>query len=125
MRASCTKRRGVVVALGLKTPSNAGLIELPLMPEPEGERHRIDFVGLPPSRLVALSVELAVVEATERNGKFVADPAAERARLGKAEMVRIGRRTAAHKAGLACDKFAVLLVAQPDAFLEDRTALAV
>jgi hypothetical protein len=71
--------------------SNAGLLELPLMPELEGERNRIDFVGLPPSRLAAVSVELAVVEATERNSELVANPATEGARLGKAQMVRIGR----------------------------------
>ena len=113
------------MSLGLKTRSNSGLIELPLMPEPESERNRINFVGLPPSRLVALAVEFAVVEATERNGKFVADPAAEGARLGKAQMVRIGRHTTAHKARLACYKLSVLLVAQPDAFLEDRPACVI
>ena len=104
--------RGVNVALGLKTPSNAGLIELPLMPEFEGERNRINFVCLPPSRLVAPAVEFAVMGATEGNGEFVTDPAAEGARLGEAQMVRVRRRAPAHQAGLPRDEFAVLLVAQ-------------
>src|SRR5271157_3262181 len=37
----------------LKPPSNACLIELPLMPELEGERNWIASIGLLPSRLVA------------------------------------------------------------------------
>ena len=121
------KRRacGVNVALGLKTPSNARLLELPLMPELEGERNWINFVGLPPRRLVALAVELAVVDATERNGELVADPPAEGARLGETQMVRIARRTTAHEARLACDKLPVLLVAQPDAFLQNWSAFPV
>jgi hypothetical protein len=110
-----TKLCGVNVAPGLETPSNSCFIELPLMPELERHRDRINFVGLPPSRLVAHTVEFAVVEATERNGELIADPATEGARLSKAQMVRIGRRTTAHEARLACDKLAVLLVAQPDA----------
>ena len=60
------------------------------MPELKGERNWINFVGLPPSRLVAFAVEFSVVEAAERNGELVADPAAEGARLGKAQMMRIG-----------------------------------
>ena len=120
----CAKR-GVVFAPALKAPSNTCLIELPLMPEPEGERNRINFLGLPPSRLVALAVELAMVEATERNGELVADPAAESARLSKAQMMRIGRHATAHEARFACDKPAVLLIPQTDAFLEDRPVFAV
>jgi len=117
--------RGVNVALGLKTPSNAGLIELPLMPELEGERNRINFVCVPPSRLVAPAVEFAVMGATEGNGEFVTDPTAEGARLGKAQMMRVRRRTTAHKTRFACDKPSVLLVAQPDAFLENWSAFPV
>ena len=101
------------------------MIELPLMPEPEGERNRINFVGLPPSRLVAVAVELTVVEATERNSELVADPATEGARLGKAQMVRIGWHTTAREARFARDKSPMLLVAQPDAFLQDRPAFTV
>ena len=109
----------------LKTRSNAGLIKLPLVPESECEWNRINLVGLPPSRLIAFEVELAVVEATERNGELVADFHADGSGLGKAQMVRIGRHTTAHKARLAWDKLSMLLVAQPDAFLEDRPAFAV
>jgi hypothetical protein len=98
---------------------------LRLSPQVQGERHRVDLDGPPPSSLVAPAVKFTMVDPAERNREFVADPAAEGARLGEAQVVRIGRHTTAHEARLACDKLAVLLVAQPNAFLEDRSALAV
>ena len=61
-----------------------------------------------------MPVQLAVMDAAHRNGELVADLAAERPRLGKAQMVGIGRRAAAHQAGLRGHEFAVVLVAQPN-----------
>ena len=52
---------------------------------------------------------------------FVADLAAERARLGKANVMRFGGRTAANDAGLRGDELAVLLVAQTDSLRRDPT----
>jgi hypothetical protein len=77
------------------------------------------------SRLVAPPVKLMVVRTTKRDGELVADAATEGARLGKAQMVRIGRPTTAHEARFARDKSPMLLVAQSDAFLEDRSAFVV
>ena len=57
-----------------------------------------------------------MVEAADGNGVFVADLAAERTRLGEANVVRFARGPPAHDAGLGCDIFAVLLVAKPDRF---------
>jgi hypothetical protein len=61
-----------------------------------------------------MPVQLAMVDATHRNGELVADLAAERPRLGKTQMVRIGGGAAAHDAGLRGDEFAVVLVSQPN-----------
>jgi hypothetical protein len=68
----------------------------------------------PPRSLVAVPVQLAMVEAANRDGEFVADFASERARLGKTKMMRFGRGAATHDAGLPRDKFAVFLIAQAD-----------
>ena len=53
---------------------------------------------------------------------FVADLAAERAGLGKANVMRFGGRAAADDAGLRGDEFAVLLVAQTDGLRRNATA---
>jgi hypothetical protein len=47
---------------------------------------------------------------------FVADLSSERAGLGKTKMVRVGRRAAAHDAGLAGHECGMLLVAQAMVF---------
>jgi hypothetical protein len=46
----------------------------------------------------------------DRNCILVADFSTKRAGLGKADVVRFGRRAAADDAWLRCDEFAVLLV---------------
>ena len=51
---------------------------------------RIDPSCFPPQRLVARAMELAVVQAAERNGEFVADLAPEGEPLGEAHVVRLG-----------------------------------
>ena len=56
------------------------------------------------------------MEAADGNRVFVADLAAERTRLGEANVVCFARGPPAHDAGLGCDIFAVLLVAKPDRF---------
>src|SRR5664280_1349095 len=78
------------------------------------DRQRIDLYPLPPCRLVAMPVQLAVMDTAYRDGELVADLAAERPRLGKTQMVSIGRGAAAHHAGLGGHEFAVVLVAQPN-----------
>ena len=78
-------------------------------PKREGDRRGID-VG-PPCRLIAVPVQLAMMEATNRDREFIADLAPECPWLGKAQMVRLGRCAAAHDAWLPGHEFAVLLVA--------------
>ena len=57
-------------------------------------------------------MQLVMMEAAQGNRELVADPAPERARLRKAQMVRVGRRAAAHDAWLPGYELAVILVAQ-------------
>ena len=64
------------------------------------------------------------MEPADGNGVFVADLAAERTRLGEANVVCFARRPAAYDAGLGCHIFAVLLVAQPDGFCSYSAATA-
>ena len=61
-----------------------------------------------------MPVQFPMVDPTHRNRELVADLAAEGPRLGKTQMVGIGRRSAAHQAGLGGNELAVILVAQPD-----------
>ena len=61
-----------------------------------------------------MTVQLSVVDTAHRDSELVTDFAPERARLGKAQMVGICGRTAAHQAGLGGDELAMVLVAQTD-----------
>ena len=54
---------------------------------------------LPPGSLIAFTVQVAVMDATERNGKLIAH-AASRARLGEAEMVRESLGERPHETGV-------------------------
>jgi hypothetical protein len=85
-----------------------------MRPSPQLERdgQRIYVHPDPPGGLVAVAVQFAVVQATDRDRVFVADLSANRTRLGEANVVRFGRRAAANDAGLGGDELAVFLVAQ-------------
>ena len=67
--------------------------------------------GLPPQRFVARAVEGAVVGAAERDRELIADLAAERPALGKAQVVRVAGLAAAHEAGPGGDELEVGVVA--------------
>jgi hypothetical protein len=80
-------------------------------PQRERDWNRIDVEGGPPRGLVAVTMEFAVMAATDRHCVFIADFSAMRARLGEAKMMRVGRGATADDAGLCSHEFAVLLVA--------------
>ena len=67
-------------------------------------------------------MQFAMMCATDGDRVFVADLSSERAGLGKTKMVRVGRRAAAHDAGLAGHEFAMLLVAQANGLAHDAAA---
>ena len=83
--------------------------------EPErpscGRRIRINL--LPPRRLVTAAMNFAMVSAAERYRELVAHLAAKRPILGKAQMMRIGRRAAADQTWLLGHEPHVFAVAYP------------
>src|SRR5262249_26545347 len=93
------------------------------LPEFSGDGERVDTSRFPPQRLVAGAVELAVVQAAERNGEFVADLAPEGELLGEADVVRLGRLAPANEAGSGGHVLEVLLVANAPRFPECEDAL--
>jgi hypothetical protein len=76
------------------------IIEPGLSPELTGDLNGIDAGRLPPSLLVAGTMDSAVMRAAERDGVFVARFAAERPRLQVAKMMRIGLFAAADETRL-------------------------
>src|ERR1019366_6739262 len=71
-----------------------------LLPMPLGNLQGIDFQTLPPGHFIAGLMQLPMMTAAERHGELVADFETERSGLGKPQMMRIGRLTAANEAGL-------------------------
>ena len=86
-------------------------IEPRVLPEPECDWKRINMDLVPPRGLVTVTMKLAVVDPTNRDGELIADSVSEGARLHKREMMRIRRRSTAYKARLPGHKLPMLLVA--------------
>jgi hypothetical protein len=68
-------------------------------------------------------MDFAVVQPAERDGELVADPAPERANLGKAQVMRVARRSPADEAGPRGYELEVRLVPVPPDFREREDAL--
>ena len=68
-------------------------------------------------------MHLAMVAAAERNGKLIADLAAERSALRKSEMVGVCRPPAANQAGLLSYMFNMVSVTHPARFRHGEHAL--
>jgi len=84
-----------------------------LGPQAAGGADCIHPRGLPPSRLIAMPVQLTVMQPTHGYRELVTDLAAERALLDEAEVVGVARASATDQAGLPADEPQVFLVAQP------------
>ena len=70
----------------------------------------LDAISRPPAHFIVGAMQLAMVHAAERHGEFVADLQAKASRLGKAQMMGIGRLTTANETGLGRDKSAMAFV---------------
>ncbi len=70
--------------------------------------------ALPPGGLITVPVQLAMMGPAHRNGELIADLASQGPRLGKAQMVGVGRSSTAYQARLSGYVLAMILVAQPD-----------
>jgi hypothetical protein len=71
----------------------------------------IDPGLFPPGGLIAAAMYFAVMPPTERHSELVADLAAERRCLGKAQMVSIGGPTTTDQTRLLGNRFNVITVA--------------
>src|ERR1700756_2597810 len=90
-------------------------------PKPKRDRERINIDPLPPGGLVTVPVNFAVMGTAHWNREFVANLAAHRARLCKADVVGVRGRATAHKARLGGNKLTVGLVAYAYGFGRDPT----
>ena len=81
------------------------------VPEIPCHRDRSDLHIVPPRYFVAMPVQIPVMFSAQGDGKFVADLAPERSRLGEFEMMGIARRALTDQAGLRCDEGEMGLVA--------------
>src|SRR5271156_2724229 len=88
-------------------------------PQPERDRNGIDVDPCPPRRPVAVAMQFAMMRATDRDRVFIAHLSSERAGLRESKMMRVGRRAAAHDAGLAGYESGVLLIAQANGLAHD------
>ena len=84
-------------------------------PQRTGRRGRIYTGGFPPLGLIAATMDLAMVPSAQRDSELVADLAAERAALSKAQMMRIRRLPTANQAGLLGHESDVMSVTDRDA----------
>ena len=92
-----------------------------LLPKPERDWNRINVELPPPSKLVPGAMELAVVQAADRDDEFVAHAPSKCARLCKSEVVRIRRKTATAQAGLPEHEFPVVLISMANHLAKLRT----
>jgi hypothetical protein len=70
------------------------------LPEVLCHLDRRDLHIIPPRNFVAMAMQILVMVTAERDGKFVADLASERSRLGKFEVVGVAGRALADNTGL-------------------------
>ena len=93
------------------------------VPKPFGNFQRVDIQVLPPGHLVAGLMQLSVMAAAKRHGKFVADFKAQGSRLRKAQVMRIGWLTPADKTRLRSNKPQVGFVTKTFGFGNGQNAL--
>ena len=94
-----------------------------LVPEGSGSRQWVEAFVQPPGALVAVIVELAVMQIAQRNRKLITDLAAKRMGLSKGQMMRMARLTAADHAGLGGHKLQMGVIAQAFRFRALQLAL--
>ena len=90
---------------------NLSLVYAGVLPQFTGDLVWIDAGRPPPRSFVAGAMDRAVMDTAEGHGEFIAGPAAERARLRVAKMMRVGWPATADEARLLGDIAKVLPVA--------------
>ena|ERR1700733_1413574 len=87
-----------------------------LKPQFTGGVGRINPRSLPPRSFIAATVNLAMVPATQRHGELIADLAAQRTALRKAQVVGVAGLTATDQAGLLSDEADMIAIADAPRF---------
>src|SRR6516165_8611371 len=82
-----------------------------LQPQDPSQNGRINARLFPPCCFIATAVDFSMMAATQGDRELIADLAAERRCLGKAQMMGIGGTPAADEARLLGDRFHMLPVA--------------
>jgi hypothetical protein len=84
-----------------------------MCPEPENPSRsgRVNTNFSPPSSFVAAAMHLAVMSPAQWDSKFIADLAAKRGGLRKAQVMSIGGTPAAHQTSLLDHRFDMLAIA--------------
>ena len=82
-------------------------------PECASRRCRIDVLALPPCRLIAGTMQLAMMSPTQRDGELIADLLSHGAALRKAKMVWIRRLPPANETSLLSNQPEVLSITNP------------
>jgi hypothetical protein len=90
---------------------NLSLVYAGVFPQFTGNLVWIDASRPPPSSLVAVAMDRAVMDTAKGHGEFIAGPAAERARLQIAKMMRVGWLATADEAWLFSNRAKVLAIA--------------
>ena len=90
---------------------NLSLVYAGVFPQFTSDLVWIDAGRPPPGSLVAGAMDRAVMDTAEGHGEFIAGPAAERARLQVAKMMRVGWPAAADETRLFGDIAKVLSIA--------------
>ena len=83
---------------------------------------RIHVDLCPPGCFVAISMNFAVMPAAQGDRELITHPSSECSALRKSEVVRIGRTPAANQAGMSCDEFHMLAIANSSRLRMRRTA---
>jgi hypothetical protein len=94
-----------------------------LKPQRPGHRRRLNRKPPPPFGLVAATMSLAMMSATQGDGELIADLAAEGAALGKAQVVGVRGLAAADQAGALDDRPDMVAVANPARLGQGEQAL--
>jgi hypothetical protein len=94
-----------------------------LKPENAGRRNWINAGLRPPCRLVAITVDLAMMTTAERYREFVAHLAAKRSVLRETQVMRIGGRATANQTWLFCDEPYMFAIANAARFSVAEFAL--
>ena len=97
-------------------------VQASMLPQLSSNHDRIEFEFVPPCRFVAPAMKDPVVGPAKGNRELVADPAAQRSRLGKSQVVGVRRPAAAQEARLGGNELEMRTIAVAAWFAQRESA---